>query len=140
MSEESSTPDLVELTRRALEPANRRDLEATASFYAPDAVWDMSPMGLGTYEGLAAIRGFFEDWIDAYEEFENEPEEILDLGNGVIFVVIHQNALLVGSTGHVQWRYASVAIWVEGMIAWNANYPDIDEARAAAERLAKERG
>ena len=140
MSEKPTNPDPVELTRRVLEPANRRDLAATASFYAPDAVWDMSPMGLGTYEGLAAIRGFFDDWIEAYEEFEIGPEEILDLGNGVVFAVVRQNGRLVGSTSYVQWRYATVVVWVEGMITWNANYPDIDEARAAAERLAEERG
>ena len=30
------------------------------SFYAPDAVWDVSPMGIGTFEGRAAIRSFLE--------------------------------------------------------------------------------
>ena len=78
MSEESTTPDLVELTRRMFEAANRRDLDAAQSFYAPDAVWDA--WEVGTFEGRAAIRGFWEDWIQAYEKFEIEPEEILDLG------------------------------------------------------------
>jgi hypothetical protein len=62
MSEESTTPDLVELTRRAYEAGNRLDIDAAIGFYGPDSVWGMSPMGLGTYEGLVAIRGFFEDW------------------------------------------------------------------------------
>jgi hypothetical protein len=33
MSEESATPDLVELTRRSFEAGNRRDLDAAMSFY-----------------------------------------------------------------------------------------------------------
>jgi hypothetical protein len=37
MSEESTTPDLVELTRRSVEAANRRDLDAVASSFAEDA-------------------------------------------------------------------------------------------------------
>jgi hypothetical protein len=37
MSEESTTPDLVELTRQGLDAFNRRDLDAQMSFYAPDA-------------------------------------------------------------------------------------------------------
>jgi ketosteroid isomerase-like protein len=140
MSEESTTSDLVELARRSLESGNGRDFDAMINFYAPDPVWDMSPMGLGSYEGLVAIRGFLEDWLGAYEEFEIEPEEILDLGNGVTLAVIRQGGRPVGSSGRVQLRYASVAIWVEGVMVRVTNYTDINEARADAERLAEERG
>jgi ketosteroid isomerase-like protein len=73
MSEESTTPDLVELVRQSTEAANTRDFELMVPFFAPDAAWDMSPTGLGTYNGRAAIRGFFEDWIGAYDKFEIEP-------------------------------------------------------------------
>src|SRR5439155_19838019 len=85
MSEESTTPDLVELSRRTFDAYNRRDFDTVMSFYGRDCVWDASPWGIGTFEGTAAVRGFFEEWIGAYEEFAIEPEEILDLGNGVIF-------------------------------------------------------
>jgi len=96
-SEESTTPDLNELQRLGIEAVNRRDFDAMLSFFAPAAVWDLSPMGLGTYEGPAAIRRFFEDWIGAYEEFAFEAEQNLDLGNGVTFAVIIQNGRPVGS-------------------------------------------
>ena len=46
---------------------------------------------------------------------------------------------LVGS-GDVRLRYAAVTAWVEGAVARDTNYTDIDEARAAAERLAQSRG
>ena len=82
MSEESTTPDLVELTRRAYESFSRRDLDAVMRYYDHDSVLDLSPVGLGRYEGQAAIRGLFEDWIGAYEEFEMEPGEILDVDSG----------------------------------------------------------
>ncbi len=88
----------------------------------------------------AAIRRFFEDWIGAYEEFEIEPEEVVDLGNGVTLAVVHQNGRLVGSTGRVQLRYGAVSKWVEGVAVRTTNYTDIDEARAAAERLAECKG
>ena len=140
MSEEPTTPDLVELTRRSIESASGRDFDALMSSYRPDDVFDMSPMGLGIYEGLVAIRCFYEDWIDAYEEFEANPEDILDLGNGVVVAVIGQSARPVGSTGHVRLRYAAVVRWVEGMIVRVTNYADVDEGRAAAERLAESRG
>ena len=40
MSEESTTPDLVELMGRAFQAANRRDLDAAASSFAEDASFD----------------------------------------------------------------------------------------------------
>ena len=46
MSQESTTPDLVELMRKAYEAVNRRDfdLDAMMSFYAPDALWESPPL------------------------------------------------------------------------------------------------
>jgi ketosteroid isomerase-like protein len=138
--EEPTTPDPVELGRRSSKAVNSGDLDAMVSFFAPEAVWDLSPVGMGTFEGRAAIRGFAEDWLGAYEEFEMNAEERHDLGNGVTFSVIRQNARPVASQGHVATRYAAVAVWADGMIVRATQYSDIDEARAAAERLAEQRG
>jgi ketosteroid isomerase-like protein len=139
MAEESATPDLVELTRRAFEAANRRDVDAGVSFYAPDAVYESVGMG-ASFEGVAAIREYLGDFGGAYDEFGLETDEILDLGNGVTLAVVDQKGRPHGSSGEVQMRYAAVAIWVEGMIERFTTYTDIDEGRAAAERLAEERG
>jgi ketosteroid isomerase-like protein len=139
MSEESTTPDLVELTRRAFQAADRADFDAIMGLWESNSVWDMSPMGLGVYEG-AAIRRFFEDWRGSYEEYATEAEEVLELGNGVTFAVVIQNGRPVESDGQVRIRYAAVLAWVEGLIVRFTTYSDIDEARAAAERLAESRG
>jgi ketosteroid isomerase-like protein len=142
MPKESTTPDLVELTRRFLDAANSRDLDTMMSFYAPDAVVNMTGEAFGTFEGRAAIRGFFEDWLGMYDDFQMAVEELRDLGNGVTFVVPTATGHPVGSSGELQIRFASVAIWTEGVVVRQAtyNYTDIDQARAAAERLAEERG
>jgi len=81
-SEESTTPDVVELVNRVREAANRRDFDAVESFYAPDAVLRTAAQG-GTFEGAAAIRGLFEEMASPHEEFHAEAEEITDLGHGV---------------------------------------------------------
>jgi ketosteroid isomerase-like protein len=137
MPEESTTPDLIELARRSIE---EEDLEAALSFYAPHAVWDASPWGMGVFEGQAAVRGFFEDWRSSYSGIERTAEEIRDLGNEVTFAVVLQTARVVRSSGSVQLRYGSVIEWSDGLILRNTTYTDIDEARTAAERLAEERG
>ena len=136
MSEESPTPDLLALARRSI---NAESIDEAVSFYAHDGVWDASPWGMGEFEGQAAIRAFFEDWSGSYDGLDWVVEEIRDLGNGVTFAVILQKAIVVGSSASAQLRYASVAEWRDWLIVRKTTYTDIDEARAAAERLAAER-
>jgi uncharacterized protein (TIGR02246 family) len=137
MSEESTTPDLVELVGTAFEAANRRDLDAVASSFAEDATFDGRALG-DHFEGRAAIRSFLEDWFGTYEELEFGLEEVRDLGNGVVFAVVVQNGRPAGSAGHLRQREGWVVLWVRGLIARLTTY-EVDEARAAAERLAEER-
>ena len=139
MSEESTTPDLVELTRHLYDAANSGDFDAMTSFFAPDAAW-VTDEGIGTFEGVAAIRRFVEDWQGSYEQYEAEVKEVLDLGRGVTFAVSVQKGRLVGSSRDVQIRFAAVYTWAGGMIVRMTSYSEIDKARAAAERLAEERG
>jgi ketosteroid isomerase-like protein len=140
MSEESATAALVELAHRQLDAANRRDLDAFMSVFAPDGVYDTSPSGLGIYEGTRAIRSLIADWWRAFEELRFELEEIVDLGNGVAFAVVRQEGRPAGSTGYVKTREADVFTLVEGMIVRMTIYADVEEARAAADRLAESRG
>ncbi len=140
MPVEPSTPGPVERIRSLVEPTNRRDFHAMVSLYAPDAVHDASPWAMGTYEGPAAIGRLFEDWVGAYEEFEIELEEVTDLGGGVLLVVLRQSCRPFGRRDHRRLWAAWVYEWGDGMVVRVTAYPDIDEARAAAERLAEERG
>jgi ketosteroid isomerase-like protein len=140
MSEEATTPDLDELGRQSIEAMSERDLDAIMAFYAPDAVWDASPLGIGTFEGQAAVRSFLEDWFASYEKWELHVEKHQDLGNGVTSAVLIQKGRPVGSRGEVALRFAAVAEWEDATIVRLTNYNDPAEARAAAERLAEERG
>ena len=137
MPEESTTPDLVERVRRQSEAANRRDIDAVMSSFAVDAVFEGRALG-DIFEGRAAIRAFVEGWFGMYEELEYKLEEVHDLGNGVVFAVVLQEAPPVGVAGHVRAREGWVFVWVRGLIARLAT-SEVDEARAAAERLAAER-
>jgi ketosteroid isomerase-like protein len=141
MPEDSTTPDLVELTHRAFEVVNRRALDALMRLYAPDSLLDTTRTIGVAPQGRAAIRGLVEDWMGAYEESAWVVEELLDLGNGVVFAVVSQKCRPVGVSGSVQQREGWVWIWVDGLMASHTTYPeaDIDEARAAAEGLAESR-
>ena len=139
MSEESTPPDLVELTRLAFEAWNRVDLDGTLKDFAPDAAWDAVPLGQ-SFQGAAAIRSFLADWRSTYEEYEIEPQEICDLGNGVVLAVVSQITRPVGSTTRTRMReaWAFVFVWIGGTVVRAAAHSDIVDSRAAAERLADE--
>jgi ketosteroid isomerase-like protein len=139
MSEESATHDLVETVRLLFAAASRRDLDTLMSFYAPDAVWETT---LVTLDGSAAIRERLEEWFGAFDELEFELEDTLDLGNGVTLTVVNQRARAAGSSGggYMQRQEALIGVWAQGIVTHATTYLDIDEARAAAERLAQERG
>jgi ketosteroid isomerase-like protein len=140
MSEQSTTPDLVALTRSLWEAASRRDCDAVMGFFGPEPVWETT---LVTLDGSAAIHDRLEEWFGAFDELEFELEEILELGNGVTLTVVNQRARPAGSSssgGYMQRQEALIGVWEQGMVTHATTYLDIDEARAAAEHLAEERG
>jgi limonene-1,2-epoxide hydrolase len=97
MSERSAPPDLVVLARGFCESLERRDFDAALSFFGTDPVWDMSAMGMGTFRGRAPVRGLLEDWNGPYEQWEIELEELLDMGNGVVFTVAMERENRLGA-------------------------------------------
>jgi ketosteroid isomerase-like protein len=141
MSEEATTPDPVKLTRTFYETMDRDwDFDALAGFFAADAVWDLSESHLGIYEGVAAIGDFLVGYWETWEDHHHVIEEILDHGHGVLYVAIREDGCPRGSDARVQARHLQVFEWEQGKIVRITGYPAIDEARAAAERLAQERG
>jgi ketosteroid isomerase-like protein len=139
MAEESTAPDLVERWRLAADALGRSDLDAGLSCFAPDAVWEVRPLAI-RFEGIAAIRSFVEDWIGNYDEYHQELVEGHNLGNDVVFALNRQDARLAGTTSRVQELWSFTITWRVGMIDRVIGRNDIVEARAAAERLAEERG
>jgi ketosteroid isomerase-like protein len=134
------TTDAVALTRRIFEAGSRGDLDLVVSLYAANASFDMSPLGLGVFEGRAALRSFLDDWFGAYDQYEVELEQTVDFGDGVVLAVIAQKGRITDSEGVVELRYAAVALVADGEVVLTTNYSDLDEARRAAERLAAEHG
>jgi ketosteroid isomerase-like protein len=135
MAEESTTPDPVELVRQQVEALDRGDYDGAMRSVAEDGVLDGRA---DLVEGRAAIRGFLEEWFSAYEELDFELEEVSHLGGGVVFAVVIQDGRLLGSAGRIRQREGWVYLCAGGSIA-RLTTSNVDHARAAAERLAKER-
>ena len=126
----------VDLVRKQLEALDRRDLDGVMSRVAEDTVFH-GRFG-DVFEGRAATRGFLEDWFRAWEELDFELEEVSDLSGGVVFAVVVQEGRMVGGDGRRQ-REGWVYLLVGGSIA-RLTTSEVDQARAAAERLAEQRG
>ena len=137
MSEESTTPDLVELVRHLLDAVSRMGGDAFVRFFAPDAVF---LTGVGRFEGREAIRDYIEDFNSSYDEQSFTPDEVHDLGNGVAWFSAAVTGRLRGTSSDVHLRFAVVVTHAGGVVSQWTDYATIDEARAAAERLAEERG
>jgi ketosteroid isomerase-like protein len=138
----------VEIVRRGFEAFLRGDLDsALADVHEDFVATRIAPMpDITPYHGPGGLLQILADWTEGFDDFEMTPEEfavsleeVRDLGNGVTFAVILQQGRLVRSSGQVQLRNAMVDVWVDGLIARTVTGPDIEEARAAAERLAEER-
>ena len=139
MPEESTPPDLVERTRLAFEAANRRDIDGVMSFFAPEVVYQGRAGEL--YEDRAAIRSSFGDWFGSFAELRFEVEEFVVLDDAVVLAVVTQDGRPVGVDGQVHQGEGWAFHWsADGLIVRLTTHADIDEARAAAECLAKERG
>ena len=98
-----------------------------------------SDAALGTYEGVDAIRAFLQDWWRGYEDYENAPDEIRQVGEGIVLVINTLLGRLPGSREPLRQHNAYLFQLQDRLIVrWTA-FMNIDEARAAAERLAEER-
>ena len=106
---------------------------------SPTCVCDMSRWGLDVYTGAGAIRAFTDDWLGTLSEFAVKVDQIEDFGNGVVCVeqVAHRERT---PGGFIELPSSLVAVWDRGLLARVTLYPAPDEAGAAAERLAQERG
>jgi ketosteroid isomerase-like protein len=86
------------------------------------------------------MRGFWEEFAAMFEEFAITVETVVDLGNGIAYPSIEREGRPAGSTGVVTERMARIYERAEGRITRVITRQYLDEARAAAERLAGERG
>ena len=139
MWEESTTPDLLELTRRMIEADTFEEWAMFAEHvFTPNAVWEQH--GGNTIEGRGAIVAFVRDYWSIWDDHHHYVEENVDLGHGVIWGVVREHGRIKDSDAYVEARWAFVSLLDEGQCARFAGYTDPDEGRAAAERLADERG
>jgi ketosteroid isomerase-like protein len=123
----------VEVLQRMFAAYNSRDIEATLDALDPDIEWQSSDIAVErqTYRGHAAVRGFFEDNLDMWEDHHVEPEEFIDAGEHVVVPIRLSGR---GRVSGVQTEARFVQVWTVrgGKVTRLRNYVDRTEALEAA--------
>jgi ketosteroid isomerase-like protein len=124
----------VDAISRAYEAASRGDREAFFAMFAEDVVWDLSrsdfPDGR-IYHGLEGVREWLGGMEDAFEDLDQEVEEITDLGQDRVLVVMrvkgHGQFTKIG----IDYRFATVSTFCDGKVVRMDRYGDRAEALEA---------
>ena len=126
----------MEAVRRGYDAFNEGRAPAMVGvFWAPEIVWDMTPMGipgLGTYEGAEGVAAFMEDWLSAFDasDWRIEVSELIDLGERVAAVVC-QRGYGASSGVAVELEFAQVFTIEGGKATHVATYPSKQRALEA---------
>jgi hypothetical protein len=127
--------DLCELTRHAFRTLSEEGVDAWVErFTTSDFAWDVEPMGLGRFEGRAAYKQFYDEWVGSYEDWFSEVVAVEQLGDRMTLVDVRQGGRLRGSEP-VELRWAQLALWRGDRVHTIINYRALDEAREAAAKL-----
>ena len=130
MSEEN-----VDVVRRAIAAFNRGELETLATTYdwyheELEFLEDPSLPETAAHRGPAAIEAYFRNFLDLFDDYRFEIEEIVDAGDQVV-VVNRQRGRPKGRNTEVDMRNTWVFQFRDGMIARITPYWDRSTALAA---------
>jgi ketosteroid isomerase-like protein len=102
---------------------------------APDFVWDMSTFegwpDAPEYSGWEGFNEFFARWTEAYDEFEQRLEDVIDAGDEHVVSIIHQRGRLGGSKSWVDFRFGIVFTVTEGDLRRARVFRTADDALEA---------
>ncbi len=108
--------------------------EFLAPIFHPDFVWDMSTFRgwpeRQTYAGIEGAREFMAEWLDAWEDWELDVEELLDAGERVV-AIVRQRGRSKATGVSVEMHFAQVWAFREGKQVRMEMYADPAEALEA---------
>ena len=76
----------VDVVRSAYEAWNAGDLDAAVEFLDPVIEWRMPPNfpEAGTYQGVDEVKSRLEEFLESWEDFQVEVEELIEAGDRVV--------------------------------------------------------
>lgn len=84
-SPSAELPGPLDSLRLGYEALNRGDLSEVAALVAPDIVWQSETSDAG--RGRESFRRFLQSWLDSFDGFRAEPQEVIERGQHLMAVV-----------------------------------------------------
>ena len=128
MSEEN-----VEVVRSALASFDR-SLDRVAEFWDPEIDWraiEGAPDDIGVFKGHEAMRRYYGQWYETFDDIQVETEELLDAGEQIV-AMIRAVGRMKGSGANIDMRLGIVYTVRDGLIVRGREYPSREEALEAA--------
>jgi ketosteroid isomerase-like protein len=108
--------------------------EFLTEIIATDFVWDMSKFSgwpeQQVYEGIAGAKSFMRDWLEAWDDWELELDELHDTGDKVV-AILRQHGRSKATGLEVEMVFAQVFTIRDGKQARMEMYADPNEALKA---------
>jgi ketosteroid isomerase-like protein len=123
----------VEVVRRAL-AAMDRSLDRVVKFWAPDIDWraiEGAPDDIGVFQGHEAMRRYYGQWYETFENIDSQTEELIDGGEHVV-AILRVVGQMKGSDAKIDMRLGIVYTVKDGLIVRGREYASREEALAAS--------
>jgi ketosteroid isomerase-like protein len=128
MSEENV--DIVSKALAALDPS----LDRVVEFWDPKIDWraiEGAPDDVGVFQGREALRRYYAQWYETFDDIDAETEELIDAGDQVV-AMLHVIGRMKGSDATIDMRLGIVYTIRDGLIVRGREYASRDEALEAA--------
>ena len=123
----------VETIRQALAAFDSDGLDGLAEFWHPAIDWraiEGAPDDVGVFSRHDAMRSYYGEWLEMFDDSRNEAEEFIDAGDRVV-VMQHASGKSKRTGIPVDMRYAVVYTVQDGKIVRGREYATRDEALKA---------
>jgi ketosteroid isomerase-like protein len=109
---------------------------AVARLTTPDFVWDMGTFrgwpDAPTYTGPDGFDEFFAKWIDPYEDWDMNVQDLIGAEAERVVAMVTQRGRLRGADSWVELHYGMVYTLTEGLVSRIESFATQDEALEAA--------
>ena len=112
----------VEALRQGYQALNRGDLSGVRALLHPDIEWQEGPGAPegGIHHGRDSFEGFLRKWVESFDAFRIEPEEILEHEN-LLVALVRQTGTGRASGIEVEARIAHVWTVEDGQaVRWQS--------------------
>jgi ketosteroid isomerase-like protein len=112
----------VDTLRRGYAALNRGDLSVVLDLLDPEIEWHEPATSLegGAHRGRDSFERFLRGWLESFDGFRVEPEEVVERGDQLV-VVVHQTGVGRSSELPVETRLAHVWTVADGRaVRWEA--------------------